>query len=188
MPEAFQSWKFLPTKQSTLQEKKLESSQCSLLLSRRRLDVAVKHRFFKHLIGGSDPAAEDLYRSLILARNGARMKQGVATDGWKLTVDHWVEAAQVLLDSMRDNGFLAQHAIPLDIHGELLNGTHRLACAMAIGLLEVYTWRVEGQEVWAPAWGREWFVEHHLGEDHIKRIEADFEALCGRQTINNEGC
>jgi len=111
------------------------------------------------------------------------MAQGIPTDGWKLTVEHWVEASKVLLDSMRTHGFMPAHAIPLDKHGELLNGTHRLACAMAIGLQKVYTIRLLDKEVWAPAWGGDWFHENGMPREEIEKLARDFEALCGRQNI-----
>ncbi len=142
----------------------------------------MKKKFFDHLRTGSDPQAEEMYRATITARNGERMKAGVATDGWKMTVDHWVDAAQALLESIVENGFLAQHAIPLDKNYELLNGSHRLAAALSFGI-DVYAWKLEEQEVWAPAWGVDWFKDHGLPDADVEKLVRDYEALSEQKSI-----
>jgi len=170
--------------QSRLQEKKLELFPPEALLTTKRLDVAVKWRYFRHLLSGSDPDSERVYRGLILARNGQRMLDGAPTDGWKLTIDHWVDGCAALLESMRNQGFIAQHPIPLDKNGELLNGTHRLACAMALRIDEVWVWRLPDKEVWAPEWGLDWLIANAVPNDDIRRIGKDFEALCGTNKVD----
>lgn len=112
------------------------------------------------------------------------MLNGTPTDGWKLSVEHWVDGCAALMDSMKTNGFLPQHPIPLDKNGELLNGTHRLACAIVLDIREIWVWRLENKEAWAPDWGVEWLVANGFPTEDIKRIAKDFEAICGRQAIN----
>lgn len=187
MPEAFQSWKFPPKTPSSLQEKCYENLQPRLLLSPRRLDVAVKWRFFRHLLSGSDSDAEKIYRGTIAARNGARIMAGLTTDGWKSSLDNWVDASKALLASMQENGFIEQHAIPLDKNGELLNGTHRLACALAMGFASVPVWRLPDKEVWAPVWGIEWFRANGMPDAELQRLVNDFEALNSGEQIDAGG-
>lgn len=187
MPEAFQSWKFPPRTASSLQGKNSENFQPALLLSRRRLDVVVKHRWFSHLISGSDEMAESLYRGMIAERNGPRIKNGFTTDGWKTTVDDWVDASKALLASLQENGFIEQHAIPVDKSGELLNGTHRLACALAMGFATVPVWALPDKEVWAPAWDEAWFRDHGMPEREIKKLLDGYEALIGGTETNAGG-
>ena len=135
-------------------------------------------RFFLHLLGGTDPEAERVYRWHIYVRSGERMALGMVTDGWKLETGHWIEAALVLSRSMESNGFLPQHAIPIDEDGELLNGSHRLACAIAYNLPQVYTWQVE-KKVWAPPWDYKWFADNKCPPEDLKRIMSDWENLRG---------
>jgi hypothetical protein len=116
------------------------------------------------------------------------MLEGVPTDGWKLTLDHWVDACKALMESMAVNGYSPCHPIPLDKNGELLNGTHRLACALALHIDGVYVWRLDDKEVWAPAWDNEWFHAHGVPDPDIERAVQDFEAICARrQQEPNEG-
>lgn len=130
-----------------------------------------------HLLGSnSDPDAERIYRWHIEERSGPRMRAGLATDSWKCTVDDYVEASYDLLASMRTNGFYAGESIPLDPNGELLNGAHRLACAMALGFPQVPV--IELPKVaWAPPWHREWFVEHGMPEQDLQELDNDWEFL-----------
>jgi hypothetical protein len=150
-------------------------------LSKKRLDVAVKWRYFNHLIGGNDNDAEHVYQQTILARNGDRMLRGLTTDGWKLSLEHWIDASKALLASMQENGFAEREAIPLDKHGEILNGSHRLACSLALGFHTVPTWRLQDKEAWAPEWGLDWFKANEFRPDDIERIVTDFEAMCGKE-------
>ena len=104
------------------------------------------------------------------------MAEGLVTDGWKTNIEHWLKGAKELSDSMYKNGFLAQHALPIDSNGELLNGSHRLACAIAYNLPDVYTWEVE-KEAWAPPWDYDWFIANKCPEVDLKRIVSDWENL-----------
>lgn len=187
MPEAFQSWKFPPKTPSTLPEKHLENFHPRLLLSPRRLDVVVKQRYFRHLLFGKDSDAEKLYRGMIAARNGPRIMQGLTTDGWKSCLDDWIDASKALLASMQENGFIEQHAIPVDKNGELLNGTHRLACALAMGFTSIPFWRLPDKEAWAPPWGVEWFKDHGMPENEIQKLLSDYEALLSGTETNPGG-
>lgn len=141
----------------------------SSLISPRRLDIAVKFRFFRHL-QNSDPGAEALYAFHIVARSGARMQAGVATDVWKRGVVDYVFAAKELYRSMRLFGFDPDHAIPIDPDGELFNGSHRVACALALGIEEIPVVKMPGR-VWAPAWDAEWFRAHGLDEGTIASLQ-----------------
>ena len=138
----------------------------------------MKVRFFRHLHGGDDPEAERVYRWHIYVRSGDRMARGLKTDGWKENIEHWIDAAKTLSESMLSNGFLAQHAIPIDEDGELLNGAHRLACALAYDLPRVYTWQVD-KKVWAPPWDKQWFLDNHCKEKDLKRIMRDWSEIGG---------
>lgn len=136
----------------------------------------MKHRFFKHLLGGDDPDAERVYRWHIEKRSGARMKSGIATDVWKRGIDDYITAAQGLLATMTANGFLAKYAVPIDPDGELLNGSHRVACALALNVQRVPV-MPQPQRVWAPAWNYAWFLRNGMPAHDLERLDEDWRAL-----------
>lgn len=139
------------------------------LVTPRRLDLAVKHRFFLHLLGGDDKEAADLYDWHIWERSGHRMKAGLTTDVSKRNVADYRFCAADLLRSM-DRGFDPRHPIPTDPIGELLNGSHRLACAIALGINGVPVIR-HSTPVWAPDWDAAWFLAHRMAADEVAKLE-----------------
>jgi hypothetical protein len=94
------------------------------------------------------------------------MNLGLTTDGWKTRIDHWIESADRLLHSLSNNGFVAQHAIPLDRHGELLNGSHRLAASIALEFPEIFITYYQ-KDAWAPPWDIDWFIAHNCKKEYI---------------------
>jgi hypothetical protein len=147
----------------------------------RRWDLAVKWRLFRHLIKGNDPDAERVYRWHIQARSGERMKRGEPTDKWKRSVDDYVDYCPILLLSMKSQGFTS--VIPVDQDGELLDGSHRIACAIALDIPVIpYVVMRErrirdpasGKE-WPPAWGEEWFVKE--GCPDLESVRSDYADL-----------
>jgi hypothetical protein len=136
----------------------------------------VKVRLFRHLLEGNDIDAVRVYRWTIEKRSGARMAANVPTDRWKMTLDDYLASAGALAASMALRGFLPEEAIPIDPDGELLNGSHRLSCALALGLEGVPVER-KMQRAWAPPWSIEWFQVNGMGEEDLSRLKADWEAL-----------
>lgn len=141
------------------------------------MDVIVKTRFAKHLIGGGDPDAESVYRWMMYERCKERIKAGLPTDGWKMEIDDWVNAFDILVKSIYDNGLLSQYAIPIDKNHQLLNGSHRLGAAIAWNISDVYVYKCP-KDAWAPPWGLQWFEEHGISpEEHTRLIQEWNEAL-----------
>lgn len=85
------------------------------------------------------------------------MEAGLPTDFWKQNTDDYLGAAKALFHSMNKNGFDPRCAVPIDPTGELLNGSHRVACALALEIETIMTVSVP-QNVWAPAWDEGWFI------------------------------
>lgn len=146
------------------------------LVTPRRYDLAIKFRLFRHFLDGGDPDAEMVYRWHIQARSGARMAAGLPTDAWKRTLDDYVASAANLVASMAHNGFLPHGAVPVDPNGELLGGAHRVACAIACGIISIPIGRLN-TNVWAPSWGKEWFVEHGMSNADLCRLERDWQLM-----------
>lgn len=86
------------------------------------------------------------------------MRAGLPTDKWKTSVDDYVSAALKLLAGMR-YGYNYEFPVPVDLDGELLNGSHRVACAIALGISDIPV-VTENRRVWAPAWDDAWFAKH----------------------------
>jgi hypothetical protein len=146
------------------------------LLKPRRLDLAVKTRYFRHLRSGSDPDSERVYRWHISKRAGHRFSLGLPIDQWKRSVDDFVRSALSLRASMEMFGFEEQYAIPVDGAGDLLGGAHRLGCALALGLASVPV-EVKPGKAWAPDWSAAWFVDNGVDADDLVRIVSDWQGL-----------
>jgi len=135
----------------------------------------VKWRFFRHLLHGGDSDAGRIYRWHIETRKGANASLGLGMDS-KSGADAYVSDCHRLLVSIRANGFLASHAIPIDPDGELLGGAHRVACSLALGLEEIPV-RDEMRRVWAPAWDEAWFRSNGMGADDLERVRQDMSII-----------
>jgi hypothetical protein len=141
------------------------------------MDLAVKWRMFCHLRhGGSDPDAKRVFRWHIEQRSGHRMRMGMTTDKWKRTLDEYVASAEALLWNMQAFGFLGTHAVPVDPDGELLDGSHRVACALALGIGEIVV-RHEDRKVWADPWNEQWFIDHGMAGEDLERLRQDWASL-----------
>lgn len=175
MHGAFQSLKSTLAETPTPDGKSLFVLPPKSLLTPRRMDLAVKWRFFRHLHGGSDPDAVKVYLWHINERIGPRMRAGLATDVYKKDLGDYLTAAQELYESMYEGGFLVSGAIPLDRNRDLLGGAHRLACAIALGInVSVVQ---HDREVWAPPWNRGWFVEKGLSWKSLQRLDDDWRLM-----------
>jgi len=147
------------------------------LFSPDRLDLVVKLRFFESLLTGENrTAVEDLYRRTILARTGGvEPPDHMGRPSEKKTIDHYVEDCVTLLETMQRCGFDSAHPIPVGNTTQLLNGSHRVACAAALGL-KVTLLRFDSD--WDEGtWDHRWFVEpwgsferHLFGAGKIFRL------------------
>jgi hypothetical protein len=137
--------------------------------------LAVKARYFRHLIHGGDADAGRVYRWHIETRKRANTRLYIGMDG-KSGTDQYVADCRQLLISMQALGFLTEHAVPIDPNGELLGGAHRVACALALGIPEIPV-SSQLRRAWAPPWGEAWFAENGMGAEDLKRVRADFLSL-----------
>ena len=144
------------------------------------MDLAVKYRFFRHLYGGEDPDSERVYRWHIEKRSGGRMEAGLATDKWKTQTDDYVSSATGLFKSMSAGGFDERYPVPIDPDGELLDGSHRVSCALALEIPHIAV-ELRPDYVWAPAWDYLWFIEakQTKASTDVKRVLEDFNRLNG---------
>jgi hypothetical protein len=86
------------------------------------------------------PTTRKQYVDLIRVFNG-----GLGSDRiWKVSVDDFVDAFHRLFGSMKKHGFIQEHAIPVDEEYNPLDGSHRIACAIALGLPSIWVNRQIG--------------------------------------------
>lgn len=99
------------------------------------------------------------------------MRAGLSTDSWKRGLVDYVSAARTLFKSVQRDGVLLP--VPIDPNGDLLDGSHRVACALALDIAEVPVSRRQDY-VWAPPWGHEWFVSKKMNAANLDRLLADW--------------
>ncbi len=66
--------------------------------------------------------------------------------------------------------------MPIDPDGELLDGSHRVACALALEIDVIPAQRMQTR-CWAPAWSYEWFVQNGMPHDNLARLCQDWKML-----------
>lgn len=176
MTEASQSARCPPSSLLIRPGSSLLTSPPNALVTPRRLDLVVKYLFFLSLHGGNDVNAEKLYVWHIKHRSGSRMEAGLSTDKWKRDLSDYVSSATFLYRSMVETGFDPAFPVPIDADGELLDGSHRLACALALRLEEVPVWQ-QPRKVWAPAWDCEWFLLNGMEPPEVNKLMEIWKAL-----------
>jgi hypothetical protein len=107
-------------------------------LSDRKFDMITRYLFFISLkTQTNEEYFEDLYRRTILSQtkgNGELPGPYTHYDhSIKQSVDDFVREAKNLFVSMSQNGFNSEHPVPFNRNG-ILNGTHRVACALALDI------------------------------------------------------
>ena len=94
--------------------------------------------------------------------------------------DVYLPHAKALLASMKAEGFQPYWPIPVGRDGEILDGAHRTACAIALGIDALV--QPVAKISWAPSWGRTWFRENEMPEADFDRLEADVARLMQKQS------
>jgi len=130
-------------------------------LTRCRLDVVLKYLFFRSLTGAGDRGEwENLYRRHIADRTkGIEPRDRFQKlESQKRSVDDYVKACEELLRSFQSAGFDPEHPVPLSSENKLLNGAHRMACALATQQPILVA---PGQLGSSRPWGFQWFLDRN---------------------------
>lgn len=144
--------------------------QAKKLLHPQRLDMVAKILFARELLGqpskNSGISAKELYRKHIFCRTGG-VEPGSETR--KASLQDYEREFSALLHSMKANGFDPEHSIPVaQQNGIVMNGAHRVAAAIALGIEKV---PVEYHEDASGLhWGFDWFVENGFAPDEIDEL------------------
>jgi hypothetical protein len=134
-------------------------------LTRSRLDIVLKYLFFRSLSGAADRAQwEAFYRKHIQDRTGGTEPPDnfQEQDTIKGTVDDYVLACETLFRSFQRDGFDPSYPIPVSVSQKLLNGAHRIACALATDNTVVVAPVRRGTR---PPWGFQWFLDRGYPHD-----------------------
>jgi hypothetical protein len=147
----------------------------------------VKYRMFRsqHSEMPASAAAEHDYVKHIWERSRHRWVQGLPTDGSKFGPFDYIGAALSLLDSMKRHGFDPDYAIPVDQNGDILNGAHRIACALSLGKNVILT-KVDNK-AWAPPWGSDWFLANGFALDYVNGLMREMMGLVDGGAADSRG-
>jgi hypothetical protein len=134
------------------------------ILTPRRLDIAVKVGFFRHLVNDDDPESIIDYGLHINGRTG-----GAEPGSSKTTLRDYIVEACKLLDSMMKHGFDTSSPIVLCRTPRLRNGAHRLSCALTLGIVPYRVLHNEPGR--SPPWDRAVMERSGLNSARINAAE-----------------
>jgi hypothetical protein len=135
-------------------------------LSPQRLDLIIKHRFFRHLLEGGIGDAEAIYRLHILGRTGGREKKS-----HKVTLEHYVIGCHELLESFKGRGFDPEYPVLVGSNDVLMDGAHRIACSLTLGVdVRVRRLQTPGR---AQEWGCYALKRHGMAVQQIDALLAE---------------
>lgn len=140
------------------------------LLHSGRMDVAAKWLYARELLGlptfHSGIEVEDIYLRHILFRTGGAEPGDETRKG---NLQSFTAQFSQLVKSMKTKGFDANQPIPVARRtGLILNGAHRLAVALALGIQKVpvtYNDNVDGL-----TWDTDWFINEGFSPLEIDEI------------------
>jgi len=147
------------------------------LIDEKRMDIVVRYIYAKAFFEnkGMD-RAEKLYRKLIYAVNRGEEPLTNSSHAYfsdysqKKGLEDFEKSFQSLLVSMKEKGFQKECFIPLGADGKMLNGAHRLAAALALG---INAWTVKFELLQ----GRLFFFEYTLDwlrENGFEEAEVEY--------------
>ena len=144
-----------------------------------RLDIPVKANYFRKLLANEPSDAEELYESMVLGRTGGvePFDPFEPKQPKKLSISCYKKSCLDLLASMTKRGFLPRHSIPIAKDGRILNGSHRLACASALGITPLF------RPVDVPngySWGFDWVLDQKWPQAFIRRILRVWQEQCSK--------
>ncbi len=146
------------------------------------LDIVIRVIYAKSILTGIDEvASRELYKKLIIKQTELveatdRMLVGYFSEyGSKQGWNEFDRAYRDLINSIHDTGFRKEYFIPLDNKGHLLNGRHRLAAAMALG---VDVWVVKYPFCTsAVKYNAEWLKVNDFSDDEIRMVQVTLNEL-----------
>ena len=144
-------------------------------LNEGSLDIVVRVLYAKDIIDGlHDARHEKMYRRLMMSQNNgseptdsmisAYFTEYSQKSGWEA----FDLGFRGLIDSMKTEGFRKESFIPIDRHGRMINGRHRLAAAVALNLpVWVRKYEYDGIKL---CFDRKWLEDVGFSDDEISEV------------------
>ncbi len=154
------------------------------LLHPERLDIVVKAMYANSILGkptsNSSISAEENYLNHILYRTGGKEPGDEVRKG---SLDQFQQQFIELIHSMQAHGFDPKHPIPVAKRtGIILNGAHRLAVALCLGIKNVPITLHDNVD--GLTWNGNWFIMNGFPPTAIDEITKTWVSLRG----NLAGC
>lgn len=155
------------------------------LISEKRLDIVIRYMACKQMMGINDFDIDmvDVYKKLTLSMNdGEEFVRPFTTCSYfsdykqKKGTGNFIDDLTSLIKSMHEKGFDKKHYIPLSETCGVINGTHRVAAALALNI-PVYAKVFIGFGEPFLLFGRDDLKRIGCSEDQIKVIENEFKKL-----------
>lgn len=151
------------------------------LLHPGRMDVIVKILYARQLLNypnlNSTIDSKDLYLRHIYFRTGGKEP---GDEGRKGNLNSFIDHFEQLIHSMQVNQFQEEFAIPVSRRtGLILNGAHRLAAAIALGLKQIpIVVRDDSEGI---TWGDDWFIQQGIYPHELDELIRVWISLRGPQ-------
>ena len=152
----------------TKKENTLELVQKAMMGTDYSYDIYFRMAVIDEYLNGHDSIWE-LYSKMQRTRCG-EIKE-ISED----MIEH-EEAFKKLIDSFKDEGFNEEYPLVVNRDGIVIDGAHRLACALYFSVDEVTTYTNNQYYFFYPAvYNQEWFINHELEKcieyaDKFKKI------------------
>lgn len=150
----------------------LEEIDPHLLVTSKRIDMAVRYLLFRDFTYGMDNKENlSLFSRFIFCRTGGKEEGNYFSDAGKETVLEYIEKGRELCRNMMQSGFRKEKFIPLGIDNHPFDGLHRIAAAL-----------VTGENIWTHNYNNRsilecdytWFEEHGFSVEDKLRILRGF--------------
>lgn len=140
-----------------------------------RLDVFLKKRFVETYIN-NDPEHSvwvDTYLQAIKYRNGFKEPNDATLTSHNSTKNgkpQFLNAFYNTINSIKNNGFDTNKKIPTNSNGNILNGSHRLAIALALKIDLSLVVNTHAQDIEPAHWSHTWFINFGFRQDIIDEL------------------
>lgn len=151
-------------------------------LTEKRLDIVIRYLYAKELLQGIEEGEGSRLYTKFIEKKGIeepltnKVFAFFSDYDQKIGVPAYKDSFQKLITSMKRNGFEKEYFIPLDKHGEIINGAHRLAAALA---LEIPVWIVDFPlfEGFGFDFSEEWMERNGFLYEEIQTLKEQFKQL-----------
>ncbi len=156
------------------------------LIDADRLDVVVRYIYAGEILNGeSDGNGKRLYENMFMTLNRAIeptdhfLFRYFSDYSGKSGLEAFEDSFRKLIMSIKKEGFRRECFIPLDKNGRMMNGSHRCAAALALGI-DVWArkYPVAGVKILDHHFGRQWFESSGFAKEDIELLTGTLSKIC----------